>query len=118
MNNRFNQGRSKTPQGIARHEAQEAGLKFYNGTVCPIDPKHGTIRYTNNGTCVECNKAYSADARAKEKRRIWNSEAARKRTLEHGALKGNPTNFKHRVFVLGAPASVQSWLDKTWKIDK
>ncbi len=102
--------RKKDAIGVTLEEAQALGMKFFNGPVCTRDPSHGTIRYTNNGGCMLCTRI-RADVNRKKNGRN------KDRNIMAGALKSNPTNYTHRVFVLGDPSSVGECLDKKWKFD-
>jgi len=42
-----------------REKAQIAGLVKYQGKPCHLG--HSGIRYSNNGTCVECTAIYKAN---------------------------------------------------------
>lgn len=102
--------RKKDAIGVTLEEALAVGMKFFNGQVCTRDPSHGTIRYTNNGGCMMCTRI-RADVNRKKNGR------SKDRNIVAGALKGNPTNYTHRVFVLGDPSSVGECLDKKWKFN-
>ena len=60
-------GRKKTSIGIAREEALASGLKHFNGAVCSVDPRHGTIRRVSNNTCVQCALQHGRDKRERER---------------------------------------------------
>lgn len=55
------------PSVKARNEALFKGLRHYHGTACKTCS--GTLRYTNNNCCFNCNKAASL-ARSKKLREL------------------------------------------------
>lgn len=44
-----------TQARMARQDARAYGARTYHGQDC--DLAHGGVRYTSNGTCVQCGKA-------------------------------------------------------------
>lgn len=95
-------GRKKTKIGIAREEAMAAGLKHFNGSVCSVDPRHGTIRRVENNTCLQCAIQHGKDRRERDR---LNRPAKQPK----GRVNMNdPAAFRHRVMVLGNPDRVRA----------
>ncbi|AEY69647.1 hypothetical protein PEp14_00058 [Erwinia phage PEp14] len=94
-------GRKKTSIGIAREEALAAGMSHFNGSVCSVDPRHGTIRRVSNNTCVVCSTQHNKDRRDRERiNRPRNTRSVRVNMSEPG--------FCWPVTVIGDPDRVRN----------
>lgn len=94
-------GRKKTSIGIAREEAIEAGMKHFNGSVCSVDPRHGTIRRVSNNTCVQCATQHGKDRRDRDR-------LERPRRTPSQRVNMSEPGFCWPVMVIGNPDRVRN----------
>lgn len=93
--------------------AQEAGCTFYMGAVCEKDPAHGTMRYTNTGRCVECNRAFQ---RSIQKEKYAKRKAGVKDpNKSERILQSDPNAFTYVAFSLASVEAIAKWRESVMR---